>query len=63
MPVTLNPASAPAGCITGTQVNPSCFSTNAKVYLQNVYSMFTPNSALSPTALTENYTFSVERCG
>ena len=58
---TLNPASAPAGCINaaGTQINPSCFSANAVAYLQNVYSKFTPNSALSPTALTENYTFAV----
>jgi hypothetical protein len=57
VPVTLNAASAPAGCITGTQISPSCFSANAKVYLQNVYSLFTPNSALG-TGLTENYTFS-----
>ena len=28
-------------------------------YLQNVYSKFTPNSASDPTALTQNYTFSV----
>ena len=57
-PITLNAASAPAGCITGTQINPTCFSANAKVYLQNVYSLFTPNSALGD-GLTENYTFSV----
>lgn len=53
--VTLNPASAPSGCITGNQINPSCFSANAKVYLANVYSKFSPNSALSPTALTESF--------
>ncbi|HEV2223739.1 MAG TPA: carboxypeptidase regulatory-like domain-containing protein [Candidatus Acidoferrales bacterium] len=53
--VTLNPASAPAGCITGNQISPSCFSANAKVYIANVYSKFTPNNALSPTALTENF--------
>lgn len=53
--VTLNPASAPAGCITGNQISPSCFSANAKAYIANVYSKFTPNNALSPTALTENF--------
>jgi Carboxypeptidase regulatory-like domain/TonB-dependent Receptor Plug Domain len=58
VPVTLNPSSAPAGCITGTQINPSCFSANAGIYLQNVYSKFTPNSALG-NGLTENYTFPV----
>ncbi|MHB8754398.1 MAG: carboxypeptidase-like regulatory domain-containing protein [Candidatus Acidiferrales bacterium] len=54
--VTLNPASAPNGCITGNQISPSCFSANAKVYIANVYSKFTPNSALNPAALTENLT-------
>lgn len=54
-PITLNAASAPAGCITGNQISPSCFSANAKAYIANVYSKFTPNSALSPTALTENF--------
>jgi len=41
----LNPASAPAGCITNgnTQVNPNCFSTNAKAYIANVFSKFTPD--------------------
>ncbi|MHB8486292.1 MAG: carboxypeptidase-like regulatory domain-containing protein [Candidatus Acidiferrales bacterium] len=53
--VTLNPASAPSGCITGNQISPSCFSANAKVYIANVYSKFTPNNALSPTALTESF--------
>ena len=57
--VALNPASAPSGCITGNQINPSCFSANAKAYIANVYSKFTPNSALSPTALTENFIFPV----
>jgi len=58
---TLNPASAPAGCINaaGTKINPTCFSANAVAYLQNVYMKFTPNSAINPSALTENYTFSV----
>lgn len=56
--VTLNPASAPAGCITGTQINSSCFSANAKAYLANVYSQFKPNSALG-TGLTENFTVPV----
>ncbi len=47
----LNAASAPAGCITynaGTntsQINPSCFSRNAQVYIQNVYSKFPGNAA------------------
>jgi Carboxypeptidase regulatory-like domain/TonB-dependent Receptor Plug Domain len=59
VPVTLNPASAPAGCITGTQISPSCFSANAQVYLANVYSKFTPNSNLG-SGLTENYTFAVD---
>lgn len=40
----LNPASAPAGCITtaggSDQINPACFSKNAKAYIQNVYSKF-----------------------
>jgi hypothetical protein len=59
-PIVLNPASAPAGCITGgNQINPSCFSANAVAYIQNVYKNFTPNSALSSHTLTENYTFSV----
>jgi hypothetical protein len=46
----LNPASAPAGCITNNvaansaQISPSCFSHNAGVYLKNVYSKFTPNA-------------------
>ena len=53
---TLNAASAPAGCINNDQIDPSCFSANAKAYIQNVYSRFTPNSNLNPTALTEDYT-------
>lgn len=57
--VALNPASAPAGCITGNQISPSCFSANAKVYIANVYSKFTPNSVLNPAALTENFIFPV----
>jgi hypothetical protein len=57
---TLNPASAPSGCITGDVISPSCFSANANAYIANVYSKFTPNSALSPSALTENYTFAVD---
>lgn len=56
---TLNPASAPSGCITGDVIDPSCFSANAKAYIANVYSKFTPNSNLSPTALTEDYTVPV----
>jgi hypothetical protein len=57
--VTLNAASAPSGCIAGNQINSSCFSPNAVAYLTNVYSKFTPNSSLDPTALTQNYTFPV----
>ncbi|HZU27533.1 MAG TPA: carboxypeptidase regulatory-like domain-containing protein [Bryobacteraceae bacterium] len=47
--VQLNPASAPAGCITNNpsantaQINPSCFSKNAQAYIQNIYSKFSPN--------------------
>lgn len=63
--VQLNPASAPAGCITNNpaantaQINPSCFSKNAMAYLQNVYSKLTPNGPnneyiSSPVALN-NY--------
>ncbi len=47
--VTLNPASAPAGCVTNTstggQINPACFSKNAKAYIANVYSKFPANAA------------------
>jgi hypothetical protein len=56
---TLNPASAPSGCINNNQISPSCFSANANAYIQNVYSKFTPNSAINSSALTENYTFPV----
>jgi hypothetical protein len=47
----LNPESAPTGCITNdpvnnnAQISPSCFSQNAKAYIGNVYSKFTPNGA------------------
>lgn len=41
-PVALNAASAPAGCITGNVISSSCFSSNAKAYLANIYSKFTP---------------------
>lgn len=47
--VQLNPASAPAGCITNdaaantAQINPNCFSHNAQAYISNVYSKFQPN--------------------
>jgi hypothetical protein len=49
---TLNPASAPAGCINaaGTQISPSCFSANAKAYIANVYSKFTPDPGCAATA-------------
>ncbi|MHB8503131.1 MAG: carboxypeptidase-like regulatory domain-containing protein, partial [Candidatus Acidiferrales bacterium] len=47
---TLNPASAPSGCITGNQISPSCFSANAKAYIANVYSKFTPNPGCPATA-------------
>ncbi|MGB8476335.1 MAG: carboxypeptidase regulatory-like domain-containing protein [Candidatus Acidiferrum sp.] len=47
---TLNPASAPAGCITGNQIDPTCFSANAKAYIANVFSKFTPNPGCSATA-------------
>jgi Carboxypeptidase regulatory-like domain/TonB-dependent Receptor Plug Domain len=47
---TLNAASAPAGCITGNQISPSCFSANAKAYIANVYSKFTPDAGCAATA-------------
>ena len=56
----LNPASAPAGCITNnvaantSQINPSCFSRNAKVYIQNVYSKF-PGNAANGTEYISNF--------
>jgi hypothetical protein len=48
---TLNPASAPAGCITGNQISASCFSANAKAYIANVYSKFAPDAGCPATAL------------
>jgi hypothetical protein len=54
---TLNPALAPAGCITNNVISPSCFSHNAQAYIQNVYSRFQPNVPgtqeliTSPTAI------------
>jgi hypothetical protein len=57
---TLNPADAPAGCISNNVISPSCFSHNAQVYIQNVYSKFQPNVPgtqeliTSPTAIN-NY--------
>ncbi len=68
--VVLNPASAPAGCVTNTtpanaktnvsQINPACFSNNAKVYIQNVYSKFPANAGngtqyISNTVAKNNY--------
>lgn len=56
--VTLSPGSAPAGCITNTaaggQVNPACFSKNAQVYINNVYSKFPGNTA-NGTEYINNY--------
>ena len=60
--LTLNPNSAPAGCIPApyTQIKSSCFSPNAQAFLANVYSKFSPNSPpANAEALTANYTFSV----
>ncbi|HLZ50058.1 MAG TPA: carboxypeptidase regulatory-like domain-containing protein [Candidatus Acidoferrum sp.] len=48
---TLNAASAPAGCITGNQISASCFSANAKAYIANVYSKFTPDAGCAASAL------------
>ncbi|WP_446744663.1 carboxypeptidase regulatory-like domain-containing protein [Silvibacterium acidisoli] len=45
--------SAPAGCAVytkatdTTQINPACFSANAKVYISNILSKFTANNAVS----------------
>jgi hypothetical protein len=46
---TLNAASAPTGCITGNQIDPSCFSTNAKAFIANVYSKLTPDAGCLAT--------------
>ncbi|HYL61671.1 MAG TPA: carboxypeptidase regulatory-like domain-containing protein [Candidatus Methylomirabilis sp.] len=48
---TLNAASAPTGCITGNQISASCFSSNAKAFIANVYSKFTPDAGCAATAL------------
>lgn len=48
---TLNAASAPAGCITGNQISTSCFSSNAKAFIANVYSKFTPDAGCAATAV------------
>jgi len=40
---TLNPESAPASCINDNQISSSCFSKNAKAYIANVFSKFTPD--------------------
>jgi hypothetical protein len=42
---TLDPALAPPGCVVGNTISPSCFSTNAKQYIANVFSKYAPNSA------------------
>lgn len=55
-PVTLNPASAPAGCIVNNQISSSCFSTNAKAYLANVFSKFTPDPGCAATAVSCGFT-------
>ena len=55
----LTGAAAPAGCITyngGTntsQINPACFSQNAKAYISNVYSKF-PGNAVNGTQYITN---------
>jgi hypothetical protein len=53
---TLNPASAPAGCITNTaaggQINPACFSQNAKAYISNIYSRFPANATAGTQYIT-----------
>lgn len=49
---TLNPASAPAGCINANnQISSSCFSANAKAFIANVYSKFTPDPGCPATNL------------
>ncbi|HKS80434.1 MAG TPA: carboxypeptidase regulatory-like domain-containing protein [Candidatus Acidoferrales bacterium] len=57
--VSLNPATAPSGCISGNQISSTCFSPNAVAYINNIYTKFTPNSSLDATALSENFTFPV----
>jgi len=46
VPVVLDPNRAPAGCITGNQINSNCFSQNANAYIKNIYSMFSPAASL-----------------
>lgn len=41
---TLNPASAPAGCIANNQIAANCISANANAYIAAVYSKLTPNA-------------------
>ncbi|HZT72813.1 MAG TPA: carboxypeptidase regulatory-like domain-containing protein [Terriglobales bacterium] len=40
---TLDPTLAPPGCVVGDTIAPACFSTNAKVYLNHVFSTYTAN--------------------
>ncbi len=50
---------APAGCVnfngTTSTINPSCYSTNSKAYLNNVFSKF-PANANNGTEYVQNYT-------
>lgn len=39
----LDPRLAPAGCVSGNTIAPTCFSTNAKVFLARVFAPLTPN--------------------
>jgi hypothetical protein len=69
----LNPASAPAGCITvnaaanTSQINPSCFSKNAQAFIKNVYSKFSingppgTNEYITPVNARNNYRQDMER--
>ncbi|MGH9534317.1 MAG: carboxypeptidase regulatory-like domain-containing protein [Terriglobales bacterium] len=52
-PVTLDAADAPAGCITGNVISPSCISTNANAYVHNLYNRFTPSPASCKNSLGE----------
>jgi len=46
VPVVLDPTGAPAGCVANNTISANCFSQNAKAYLSNIYSKFSPASSL-----------------
>jgi len=56
----LSSAAAPAGCVTynagakTSQINPSCFSQNARAYISNVYSKFAGNAVNGTEYITNS---------